>query len=74
LSDVSEQKIKISAGLTPRVVALIDGESKRNGISFADQLRRITDAWADTFTRAHERPADRVVVLDRASGQLLRTT
>lgn len=73
MADSSEQKIKISAGLTPRVVGLIEAESKRSGISFADQLRRITDAWADTFTRAHERPAERVVVLDRDSGQLLRT-
>ena len=71
MSDGSEQKIKISAGLTPRVVALIDGEAKRSGISFADQLRRITDAWADSFTKANERQSGPVLVLDRASGQLL---
>lgn len=71
MSNAIEQKIKISAGLAPRVVSLLDVEAKRNGISFADQLRRVTDAWADTLIKANERPAERVVVLDRASGQLL---
>lgn len=68
LSDTGEQKIKISAGLTSRVVTAIQAEADRVGISFADKLRRITDDWLDDFNRAQTQPHREVLVLDRESG------
>lgn len=43
----AERKIDVTVGFTPRQTTLIDAEAKRVGISFADQVRRIADWWAD---------------------------
>ena len=70
MSDSGEQKIKISAGLTPRVVTAIQAEAKRLGVSFGDMLRRITDQWLDTRESA-KAPANRsVLVLDRERNEI----
>lgn len=62
------QKIKISVGLSPRVVTAIEAEAKRMGITFADKLRRITDNWADGLLQPHIKPPAKVLVLDREVG------
>ena len=66
-----EQKIKISAGLTPRVVTALQGEATRLGISFGDMLRRVTDQWLDDTERAKNTKRE-VLVLDREAGELRR--
>lgn len=66
-----EQKVKVSVGLSDRVVTLARDESKRLGISFGDMLRRVTDDWADRITAANK-PTREVFVLDKGNGELHR--
>lgn len=68
MAQESEQKIKISAGLSPRVVTLIQKEANRVGISFADVLRRITDNWADSYL-AGRPPGFAAVAYNQTSGE-----
>jgi hypothetical protein len=69
LANLTEQKTKITAGITTRALMAIEAEAKRRGISFSDQVRRIVDDWMDR----HDKPAEReVFVLDRETNQVRR--
>lgn len=70
VSATGEHKIKVSIGLTPRTETAISAEARRQGISFADQMRRITDRWADDWSKRQEKPPEKILVLDRESGAL----
>lgn len=62
-----ESKVRISVGFTPKTETIIAAEAKRLGISFADQVRRITDQWASDRSAATR---ERIMVLDRETGSL----
>jgi len=49
---------------------MLSGEAKRLGISFSDQVRRITDVWADGWSKRQEKPPEKILVLDRETGAL----
>lgn len=65
---MSDQKIKVSIGLTSRVVSLLEAEAQRLQISFGDMARRIMDKWADERETAIKVPAQPILVLDREKG------
>lgn len=65
-----EQKIRISVGFTPKTETAIASEARRIGISFADQVRRITDRWADDWSKRQEKPPEKILVLDRETNSL----
>ena len=65
-----DPKIQVSVNLSPRTVTMLSGEAKRLGISFSDQVRRITDVWADGWSKRQEKPPEKILVLDRETGAL----
>jgi pantothenate kinase type III len=68
LSETCEPKVRLTIGLNSRTEIIISAEAKRQGITFADQVRRITDAWADTIAQKQQR--EKILVLDRDRGEL----
>lgn len=71
---ITEPKIKVSVGLTPRLVTMISAEAKRLGVPDSDVMRRGLDFWADSIEAQHRKmaPADGPIrVLDRTSNQIL---
>jgi hypothetical protein len=57
-------------GFTPKTETAIATEAKRLGISFADQVRRITDNWADNWAAKQGKAPEKILVLDRDTGVL----
>ncbi len=70
MSGACEPKVRTTIGFTPKTETAIATEAKRLGISFADQVRRITDNWADSWALKQAKPPEKILVLDRDSGAL----
>ncbi len=70
---LAENKIQVSVGLTPKTETAIAAEAKRMGISFSDQMRRITDNWADSWASKQQKPPEKILVLNKETGVLHST-
>lgn len=66
---MADRKTSVTIQLSSRTMDVMTGEAKRLGIAFSECARRGLDDYADSIEKA--RGAKQVVVLDRASGQIL---